>query len=143
MTSTEAHINLCNSLMAAEKVWEATVDALTDAVYIFGADKRLKKINRAGESLERASRSFLVGRGCCDMLWGLGAASCMVDRAISNSAEVDVELDSSNKARRPLQVRVIPQKTEATGGCIVNSPDVFEMRKGEEGGNKERAVLGG
>src|SRR6266498_3377203 len=60
MSSNQAHINLRNSLMAADRMWEATVDTLTDAVYIFGPDKRLKKINRAGESLERAHRSFLA-----------------------------------------------------------------------------------
>jgi hypothetical protein len=28
---------------------EATIDMLTDAIYIFGMDKRLKKINRGGK----------------------------------------------------------------------------------------------
>ncbi|HBB95435.1 MAG TPA: hypothetical protein DC054_08585 [Blastocatellia bacterium] len=144
-TSTEAHINLCNSLMAAERVWEATVDALTDAVYIFDRDKRLKKINHAGELLERANRSFLVGRRCCDMLWRFEGASCMVDRAMSNGAEVDVELDSSNKAHRPLQVRVIPQKRdpqqEASGGCVVIARDISELRQAEEETSKNRAFL--
>ena len=37
-------------------MWEATIDMLTDAVYIFGTDKRLKKINRGGETLERPGR---------------------------------------------------------------------------------------
>src|SRR2546421_5647518 len=145
MTSTEAHISLCNSLLAAERVWEATVDTLTDAVYIFDRDKRLKRINQAGELLERANRSFLVGRRCCDMLWRFEGASCMVDRAMSNDAEVDVELDSSNKARRPLQVRVIPQKTdarqEAGGGCVVIARDVSELRQAEEETSKNRAFL--
>src|SRR3989440_2403584 len=145
MTSTEAHINLCNSLLAAERVWEATVDALTDAVYIFDRDKRLKRINQAGESLERANRSFLVGRRCCDMLWRFEGASCMVDRAMLNGAEVDVELDSSNKARRPLQVRVIPQKRdaqqEASGGCVVIARDISELRQAEEETSKNRAFL--
>ncbi|HEY0348077.1 MAG TPA: ATP-binding protein [Pyrinomonadaceae bacterium] len=145
MTSTEAHINLCNSLLAAERVWEATVDALTDAVYIFDRDKRLKKINHAGELLERAKRSFLVGRRCCDMLWRFEGASCMVDRAMSNGAEVDVELDSSNKAHRPLQVRVIPQKRdpqqEVSGGCVVIARDISELRQAEEETSKNRAFL--
>src|SRR5712671_5903048 len=145
MTSTEAHINLCNSLLAAERVWEATVDALTDAVYIFDRDKRLKKINHAGELLERAKRSFLVGRRCCDMLWRFEGASCMVDRAMSNGAEVDVELDSSNKAHRPLQVRVIPQnkheQTDLASGCIVIARDISELRQAEEETSKNRAFL--
>ena len=145
MTSTETHINLCNSLLAAERVWEATVDALTDAVYIFDRDKRLRKINHAGELLERANRSFLVGRRCCDMLWRFEGASCMVDRAMSNGAEVDVELDSSNKAHRPLQVRVIPQKRdpqqEGSGGCVVIARDISELRQAEEETSKNRAFL--
>src|SRR5204863_5888903 len=94
MSSTDAHIKLCNSLMAADRMWEATIDTLPDAVYIFGPDKRLKKINRAGESLEQAARSFLAGRRCCDMLWGLEETSCMVDRAILSGVEVEVELPS-------------------------------------------------
>ena len=128
--------------MAADRMWEATIDTLPDAVYIFGPDKRLKKINRAGESLEQAARSFLAGRRCCDMLWGLEDTGCMVDRAISSGAEVEVELPSGNKAQRPLLVRVIPQQSdqqEASATVIVR--DISELRHAEEEGSKNRAFL--
>ncbi len=145
MSSTDAHIKLCNSLMAADRMWEATIDTLPDAVYVFGPDKRLKKINRAGESLEQAARSFLAGRRCCDMLWGLEETGCMVDRAISSGAEVEVELDSGNKAQRPLLVRVVPQnrdqQQESATGCIVIVRDISELRRAEEEGSKNRAFL--
>ena len=145
MSSAEAHIELCNSLMAADRMWEATIDTLTDAVYIFGPDKRLKKINRAGETLEQAARSFLAGRRCCDMLWGLEDTACMVDRAISSGAEVEVELPSGNKTQRTLLVRVIPQnkdrQEESATGCIVIVRDISELRQAEEEGSKNRAFL--
>jgi len=145
MSATDAHIKLCNTLMAADRMWEATIDMLTDAVYIFGTDKRLKKINRGGETLERANRTFLIGRRCCDMLWGLDAAGCMVDRAMTNGAEVEVELDESNKAKRPLQVRVVPQsrdhQQESATGCVVIARDISELRHAEEEGSKNRAFL--
>ena len=145
MSSAEAHIKLCNTLMAADRMWEATIDTLPDAVYIFGPDKRLKKINRAGETLEQAARSFLAGRRCCDMLWGLEGNGCMVDRAISSGAEVEVELPSENKAQRPLLVRVIPQnkdqQQESATGCIVIARDISELRQAEEEGSKNRAFL--
>ena len=145
MSSAEAHIKLCNTLMAADRMWEATIDKLPDAVYIFGPDKRLKKINRAGETLEQAARSFLAGRRCCDMLWGLEDTGCMVDRAISSGAEVEVELPSENKAQRPLLVRVIPQnrdqQQESATGCIVIARDISELRQAEEEGSKNRAFL--
>jgi PAS domain S-box-containing protein len=144
MSSADAHIKLCNSLMAADRMWEATIDTLPDAVYIFGPDKRLKKINRAGESLEQAARSFLAGRRCCDMLWGEGTG-CMVDRAISSGAEVEVELPSGNKTQRPLLVRVVPQsqdqQQESATGCIVIVRDISELREAEEEGSKNRAFL--
>src|SRR6266478_2549471 len=145
MSSTDAHIKLCNSLMAADRMWEATIDTLTDAVYIFGPDKRLKKINRAGEALELAARSFLAGRRCCDILWGLEATGCMVDRAIASGAEVEVELPAGNKAQRPLLVRVVPQnrdqQQESATGCIVIVRDISELRRAEEEGSKNRAFL--
>src|SRR5207245_8032050 len=97
MSSADAHIKLCNALLAADRMWEATIDTLPDAVYIFGTDKRLKKINRAGESLEQAARSFLAGCRCCDMLWGLEETGCMVDRAIASGAELEVALPAGNK----------------------------------------------
>jgi PAS domain S-box-containing protein len=145
MSSNDAHIKLCNSLIAADRMWEATIDTLPDAVYIFGPDKRLKKINRAGESLEQAARSFLAGRRCCDMLWGLEETGCMVDRAIASGAEVEVELPSGNKAQRPLLVRVVPQnkdtQRESATGCIVIVRDISELRRAEEEGSKNRAFL--
>jgi PAS domain S-box-containing protein len=126
-------------------MWEATIDTLRDAVYIFGPDKRLKKINRAGESLEQAARSFLAGRLCCDMLWGLEETGCMVDRAISSGAEVEVEIPSGNKTQRPLLVRVVPQNgdqhQESASGCIVIVRDISELREAEEEGSKNRAFL--
>src|SRR6266853_5306298 len=145
MSSTDAHIQLCNSLMAADRVWEATIDTLTDAVYIFGSDKRLKRINRAGEGMELATRSFLAGRRCCDMLWGMEEMGCMVDRAIVSGAEVEVELPSENKAQRPLLVRVIPhskdQQQDQAPGCVVIVRDISELRRAEEEGSKNRAFL--
>ncbi|HYR75613.1 MAG TPA: ATP-binding protein [Pyrinomonadaceae bacterium] len=144
MSSVEAHIELCNSLMAANRMWEVTIDTLPDAVYIFGPDKRLSRINRAGETLERATRSFLTRRSCCDMLWGVEGTSCMVDRAVANGAAVEVELSAGNKSQRSLLVRVIPaeksQKTNAAG-CIVIARDVTELRGVEEEAGKQRAFL--
>src|SRR5712691_3734451 len=101
MSAADTHIKLCNALLASNRMWEATIDTLPDAVYIFGPDKRLTKINRAGESLEQAARSFLAGRRCCDMLWGVDGNGCMVDRAIANGTAVEVELNAENKAQRP------------------------------------------
>ncbi len=126
-------------------MWEATIDTLPDAVYIFGADKRLTKINRAGEALEHAGRSFLATRRCCEMLWGVEGSDCMVDRAIASGDAVEVELPAGNKSSRPLLVRVIPtskqQHHDNATGCIVVARDVSELRDAEQEATKQRAFL--
>jgi PAS domain S-box-containing protein len=144
MSSAEAHLELCNALLAANSMWEATIDTLQDAVYIFDSDKRLSKINRAGETLEQATRSILTGRRCCDMLWGLEDTGCMVDRAMVNDAAVEVELSAGNKSQRRLLVRVIPgdqTQTASAAGCIVIARDISELRGVEEEAGKQRAFL--
>jgi len=69
----------------------------------------------------------------------------MVDRAMTNGAEVEVELDASNKARRPLLVRVVPQnrdqQQDSATGCVVIARDISELRQAEEEGSKNRAFL--
>jgi PAS domain S-box-containing protein len=145
MNSSEAHIQLCNSLMATDRMWEATIDTLPDAVYIFCTDRRLKKINRAAEALEQAGRTFLAGRRCCDMFWGLDGSDCMVDRAIAGGGAVEVELPAGNKSSRPLLVRVVPtskqQQQDSATGCIVIARDISELRDAEQEANKQRAFL--
>jgi len=141
----QAQAALCNKLIASERMWEATVDSLPDAVYMFDQQKRLKRINSVGESLEQAARSFLAGRRCCEMLWSLKDSECMVDRALSNGKPVEVEIPAGNKVARPLYVSVIPfnarQQKEGITGCIVVARDISELRHAEEEVSKNRAVL--
>src|SRR5437867_5649616 len=145
MNSVESSNQLVNALMATDRMWETTIDALPDAVYIFGPDRLLKKINRAGEALEQEARSFLAGRRCCDMLWGLEDSDCMVDRAVTTNTAIEVEIHSGNKSMRPLLVRVIPrnqiQQQDTATGCIVIARDISELRHAEEEASKHRAFL--
>src|SRR5207302_1929676 len=80
-----------------------------------------------------------------DMLWGLAGVSCMVDRAMTNGAAVEVEIPAENKARRPLLVRVVPQtkdqQQESATGCIVIARDISDLRDVEEEASKQRAFL--
>ena len=145
MSSTEPQNQLVSVLMTTDRMWETTIDTLPDAVYIFGPDRLLKKINRAGEALEQEARSFLAGRRCCDMLWGLEDSDCMVDRAVTTNTAIEVEIHSGNKSMRPLLVRVIPrdkeQQEETTTACIVIARDISELRHAEEEASKHRAFL--
>src|SRR3954467_1987670 len=106
----DAQTALCSKYAASEQIWESMIDAGTDAVYVFGEDRRLMRMNHAAERLESAQRLFLIGRRCCEMFWHVDDGKCMVDRALERSTPVEVEIPLQRDANRTLLVRVIPPK---------------------------------
>ena len=139
----DAQTALCSKYAASEQVWEAMIDAGTDAIYVFGEDRRLMRLNHAAERLESAQRLFLIGRRCCEMFWHVDDGKCMVDRALERSTPVEVEIPLQSDANRTLLVRVIPPRRNGDRGsrCLVIARDITELRNAEREANKHRASL--
>ena len=139
----EAQTALCSKYAASEQVWEAMIDAGTDAIYVFGEDRRLMRLNHAAERLESAQRLFLIGRRCCEMFWHVDDGKCMVDRALERSTPVEVEIPLQSDANRTLLVRVIPPRRngDRSSRCLVIARDITELRNAEREANKHRASL--
>jgi PAS domain S-box-containing protein len=139
----DAQTALCSKYAASEQVWEAMIDAGTDAVYVFGDDRRLMRMNHAAERLESAQRLFLTGRRCCEMFWHVDDGKCMVDRALERSTPVEVEIPLQSDANRTLLVRVIPPRRngDRSSRCLVIARDISELRNAEREANKHRASL--
>src|SRR5919199_1127593 len=73
----EKHALLYDEFVALGREWEATFEALPDGVFLFDAEGRLSRINRAGALLENSHSESLEGIRCCDMFWRVeGAAEC-------------------------------------------------------------------
>ena len=124
---------LCAKYAASEQIWEAMIDAGADAIYVFGEDRRLIRMNQAAERLEAAQRLFLMGRRCCEMFWHVDDGKCMVDRAIERSTPVEVEIPSQHDANRTLLVRVIPPRRngDRAARSLVIVRDISELRNAE------------
>jgi len=139
----DAQIALCSKYAASEQIWEAMIDAGSDAVYVFGSDRRLMRMNHAAERLESAQRLFLMGRRCCEMFWHADDGKCMVDRALERSMPVEVEIPLQSDANRTLLVRVIPPRPSGSRGsrCLVIARDITDLRNAEREANKHRASL--
>ncbi|HYW70467.1 MAG TPA: ATP-binding protein [Pyrinomonadaceae bacterium] len=138
----DAQTALCSKYAASEQIWESMIDAGTDAVYVFGEDRRLMRMNQAAERLESAQRLFLMGRRCCEMFWHVDDGKCMVDRALERSTPVEVEIPLQSDANRTLLVRVIPPRVgDRAAKCLVIARDISELRKAEREANKHRASL--
>ena len=139
----EAQSALSAKYAASEQVWEAMIDAGSDAIYVFGEDRRLMRLNQAAERLESAQRLFLMGRRCCEMFWHVDDGKCMVDRALERSTPVEVEIPFQSDMNRTLLVRVIPPRRDGNRGsrCLVIARDITELRNAEREANKHRASL--
>ena len=61
-------------------------DALTDAIYVFSADRCLSRFNHAALMLQGPTDLPLGGRACCEMFWRVEEeGACVVDRAIESN----------------------------------------------------------
>src|ERR1041385_7348892 len=139
----DAQTALCAKYAASEQMWEAMIDVTSDAVYVFGDDRRLMRMNQAAERLESAQRLFLMGRRCCEMFWHVDDGKGMVDRALERSTPVEVEIPLQSDANRTLLVRVIPPRRhgDRSSRCLVIARDISELRNAEREANKHRASL--
>jgi PAS domain S-box-containing protein len=138
----DAQTALNSKYAASEQIWEAMIDAGSDAIYVFGQDRRLMRMNTAAERLESAQRLFLMGRRCCEMFWHVDDGKCMVDRALERSTPVEVEIPLQSDANRTLLVRVVPPRSgDRAAKCLVIARDISELRKAEREANKHRASL--
>ena len=129
-----------NRLLPAEtdstEVLSAAFEALPDAFYLFDAERRLSRINRAGVRLENAQgEASLYGLRCCEMFWRVeGAEECLVERALTTSEQVEVELLAGEKADRPTLVMVVPLRDAGnvlTGSVMAIARDISELRRAE------------
>lgn len=127
------------------EVLSAAFEALPDAFYLFGPEKGLRRINRAGAQLENSVPEFLLGHRCCDMFWRAeGAEECLVERALDLGEKVEVEMLSGEKANRPTLVIVVPlrdPKNVLTGSAMVVARDVSELRRAEAEAFEHKAFM--
>jgi PAS domain S-box-containing protein len=140
----DAQTALCSKYVASEQIWESMLDATSDAVYVFGEDRRLMRLNHRAERLEAAQRLFLTGRRCCEMFWQVDEGKCIVDRAFERGAAVEVEISLKQDPNRQLLVRVIPAMPRIgnqSAQCLVIARDISELRNAEREANKHRASL--
>ncbi|HEY6328585.1 MAG TPA: PAS domain-containing protein [Blastocatellia bacterium] len=129
--------------------WEATFEALSDGVFIFDGNKKLRRVNSAGAQLEGAPSGDLIGREFCALLQesdGDDGDACRVGPVIATGAPVTFEL-THRRLSRPLLVtvsRVRDEEAASAAGrdgavCIVR--DLSELRAAEAVAREQRSFL--
>jgi PAS domain S-box-containing protein len=108
----------------------AAFEALPDAVYLFGSDRRLVRANGAaalqGGPLEK-------GKACCEMFWYVeGADECVVDRALKTREKVEVEIQAGPEGQSSISLIVEPLNLDdLQATAIVIARDISDLRRAE------------
>lgn len=77
--------SLVRIVSAGKREWEAAFDAMSDAVYVFDAERRVVRANTAAAARDGRSPADLVGLGCCELF----GDACPLDGAAAAPAAVD------------------------------------------------------
>lgn len=127
----------------AKSEWETTFDAMSDGIFIFDRDGRLKRVNRAGAAMEDSDVRRLLGRKCCDILRTTSEAStCVVEKAIAEGRSVTIEV-TPDRLNRPILVSIEP--VFAKGGevtaAVCTARDLSELRKVQAVAREHQSLL--
>jgi PAS domain-containing protein len=123
-----AQAELFEMVARGKQEWETTFDAMSDGIFIFDRDGRLKRVNRAGATMEKTHPRLLLGRKCCDILRSSADdEGCVVEKAIERKQSATIEITPIG-LNRPLLVSVepVPDVDDKTiGKIIIDNPRRF------------------
>jgi PAS domain S-box-containing protein len=120
------------SLSSTERMLVEAFEALPDAVYLFGSDRRLLRTNDAAAQFQSAD--LLKGKPCCEMFWRAdGADGCVVDRALQTRAKVSVEIPAGPEGKNSISIVVEPLSAgdAQEPAALVIARDISDLRRAE------------
>ncbi len=123
--------------------WETTFDAMSDGIFIFDREGRLKRVNRAGAAMENNDPQELLGNRCCTILrTSAEDESCVVEQALANGGSVTIEI-TPERLNRPLLVTIesVADKTGKPGAVVCTARDLSELRKVEAVAREHQSLL--
>jgi len=122
--------------------WEATFDALSDAVFVFDADGALNRCNRAALRTYDLDMTALHEIRCCDLFGEGRGTGCIVEEAVAE--ETRVVREASNARHTDITLLTVDPIVPRDGGparsvCIAR--DLTQLRAAEADANLQRIVL--
>ncbi|HLA78900.1 MAG TPA: ATP-binding protein [Vicinamibacteria bacterium] len=110
--------------------WEATFDGMSDAVFVFGPERRVIRANHAAATLEGVPVGSLVGRRSSTLTSLSSDGPDLVAEAIEHGRRQVRELASGE---RMLLVTVEPVRAPGgAAGAVAVARDVTDVRRAEE-----------
>ena len=137
-----AQAELFEMVAQAKMQWESTFDAMSDGIFIFDAEGRLVRVNRAGAAMDKAPPESLLGSKCCDILRTENGAACIVEQALRQSVRINTEIVPVH-LDRPVLVTVesVLDERSQTIGAVATARDLSELRKVEAVARERQSLL--
>jgi PAS domain S-box-containing protein len=138
-----AQAELFEMVARGKTEWETTFDAMSDGIFIFDRAGELKRVNRAGATMEAVHPRLLLGRNCCDILrTSEEDETCVVENALETGRSVTIEITPS-RLNRPLLVSVEPVLDENNHAIAVvcTARDLSELRKVQAVAREHQSLL--
>ena len=138
-----AQAELFEMVARGKTEWETTFDAMSDGIFIFDRAGELKRVNRAGATMEAVHPRLLLGRKCCDILRSSKEdETCVVERALETCRSVTIEL-TPERLNRPLLVSVEPvvDDTNKAIAVVCTARDLSELRKVQAVAREHQSLL--
>src|SRR5215213_388899 len=138
-----AQAELFEMVARGKTEWETTFDAMSDGIFIFDRVGELKRVNRAGATMEAVHPRLLLGRKCCDILrTSEEDETCVVENALETGRSVTIEITPS-RLNRPLLVSVEPVLDENNHAIAVvcTARDLSELRKVQAVAREHQSLL--
>ena len=138
-----AQAELFEMVARGKTEWETTFDAMSDGIFIFDRAGELKRVNRAGATMEAVHPRLLLGRQCCDILrTSEEDETCVVERALETRRSVTIEI-TPDRLNRPLLVSVEPVLDEHDKAIAVvcTARDLSDLRKVQAVAREHQSLL--
>jgi PAS domain S-box-containing protein len=137
-----AQAELFEMVAQAKKQWESTFDAMSDGIFIFDSDGHLVRVNRAGAAMDKAPPESLLGKKCCEILQTRDGGACILERALRESATINIEIVPVH-LDRPVLVTVesVLDERSQTIGAVCTARDLSELRKVEAVARERQSLL--
>jgi PAS domain S-box-containing protein len=123
--------SLFDRISKSKREWEATFDAMSDAVFIFDADKRVSRANSAAAALDGRPFTKLMGVRCCDILADGGDHECMVERAMTAGERLTFEWLRGEDTTYSITVDPLVAGSTGAAGAVAVVRDLSALRRAE------------
>jgi PAS domain S-box-containing protein len=138
-----AQAELFEMVARGKTEWETTFDAMSDGIFIFDRGGELKRVNRAGATMEALHPRLLLGRKCCDILrTSEEEETCVVEKALASRRSVTIEI-TPTRLKRPLLVSVEPvlDENNLVAAVVCTARDLSDLRKVQAVAREHQSLL--